>query len=304
MLEIWYNAADLGVTPSQLTKGGLLSDLTLFHFDDGRQSFEDLGKPNGIRYWLESDLMSALEYQTGASFRKVITRAMQACLSLGIPTEENFILQDGQYKLTRFACYLIAMNGDPKKPQVAAAQVYFAALAETFRHHLQHAESIDRVLIRREMTDGLKTLASTAKSHGVQNYAYFQNAGYRGMYNMDLARLTAFKGVDGDKEMLLDRMGKDELAANLFRITQTDAKIKNQQLHGQRTLENAAFEVGKTVRKTMMEISGTAPEHLPIADHIKDVKKALKETSKKFKKLDGSKKKISGQGASGDQPVT
>src|SRR5262245_14583572 len=155
--------------------GAVTTALTVFHFEDGRESFEDLGKPNGIRYWLESDLMRALEYQTAQSFRKVITRAMQACLSLGIPTEENFILTDGQYKLTRFACYLIAMNGDPKKPQVAAAQIYFAALAETFRRHQDHAENIDRVLVRQEMTDGLKSLCSTAKRHGVQNYAFFQN---------------------------------------------------------------------------------------------------------------------------------
>lgn len=242
-----------------------MNELTVFHFDDdGRASFEDFGKPNGIRYWLEADLQKCLDYQTTASFRKVITRAMQACLTLGIGCEGNFILAAGGYKLTRFACYLIAMNGDTKKPQVAAAQVYFAALAETFQSHLEHTDGIDRILVRHEMTDGIKTLASTAKSHGVSNYAFFQNAGYRGMYNMDLARLTAFKGVDIDKEMLLDRMGKDELAANLFRITQTDAKIKNENLRGQHKLERAAEDVGKRVRQTMIEISGSAPEHLPV----------------------------------------
>lgn len=185
---------------------------------------------------------------------------------------------------------MIAMNGDVKKPQVAAAQVYFAALAETFNNRVEHADGIDRILIRREMTDGMKTLSSTASRHGVENYAFFLNAGYRGMYNMDLARLTAFKGVDGSKEMLLDRMGKDELAANLFRTTQTDAKIKNENLQGQPKLESAAEDVGKRVRQTMMEISGTAPEHLKVAPHIKEVTKRIKETSKKFKKLDGKPK--------------
>jgi DNA-damage-inducible protein D len=230
-----------------------------------------------------------MDYQTELSFRKVITRAMQACLSLGISTEENFMLSDGSYKLTRFACYLIAMNGDSKKTNIAAAQVYFAALADTFQKHIEHADGVDRVLVRNEMTDGLKSLGSTAKRHGVENYAFFQNAGYRGMYNMDLARLTSFKGVTGG-EILLDRMGKEELAANLFRITQTEAKIKNDKLQGQHMLEKTAHDVGRTVRQTMITISGTPPEHLPVAEHIKDVKKKLKDTSKKFKKLDTTKK--------------
>ena len=230
---------------------------------------------------------------------------MQACLTLGISCEEHFILTDGQYKLTRFACYLIAMNGDSKKSQVAAAQVYFAAIAETFRHAIEHAENIDRVLIRKEMTDGLKSLCSTAHRHGVDNFAYFQNAGYRGMYNMDLATLTRFKGLDA-KAVLLDWMGKSELAANLFRITQTEEKIKNENLHGQRRLENAAEDVGRRVRRTMIEISGTHPEHLKVAEHIKDVKKKLKDTSKKFKKLDGKpkgKKTIEDKRGEGNPPA-
>ena len=256
-----------------------MTQLTIFHFDEGRPSFEDLGEPNGGRYWKEEDLRRALDYQTPQSFRKVITRAMQACLSLSISTEENFRLgPDGQYKFTRFACYLVAMNGDTKKVQVAAAQLYFAALAETFQQHVEHCEGIERVLIRQEMTDGMKVLSSTAKRHGVTNYAFFQNAGYRGMYNMDLARLQSFKGIS-DGEILLDRMGKDELAANLFRITQTDAKIKNEQLQGQRILEKVAHDVGQKVRHTMIELSGTAPENLPIAEPIGTVKKKLKETA-------------------------
>lgn len=245
-----------------------MSDLlNIFVFEDDKDNFEKLGKSNGVRCWMESDLMVALGYQSAASFRNVIIRAMQACLTLGIPTDEAFIPSDGQYKLTRFACYLIAMSGDSKKPLVAAAQVYFATLAETFNDHLQHAESIDRLLVRQEMTDGMKTLSSTAKRHGVQNYAFFQNAGYRGMYNMDLARLTAVKGVQTGG-LLLDYMGKEELAANLFRVTQTESRIKNQNLQGQNQLERAAHEVGRKVRQMMIENTGKAPEVLPITEHI------------------------------------
>lgn len=265
-----------------------MNEMTVFHFEDSQLSFEDLGKPNGTRLWSEADLMRVLDYKTKESFRKTINRAMQACLSLNIHTEDNFLLVDGEYRLTRFACYLVAMNGDPKKSQVAAAQVYFAALAETFQSHIEHADGIDRVLIRTEVTDGQKSLTSTAKRHGVQNYAFFLNAGYRGMYNMDLTRLAAFKGAR-QGECLLDRMGKTELAANLFRITQTDEKIKNENIVGQPRLELAAHDVGKKVRETMISLSGNAPEHLPLSVHIKDVKQKLKTTSKNLKKLDKPK---------------
>jgi DNA-damage-inducible protein D len=268
-----------------------MSDGSMFHFDEGRESFEDLGIANGTRTWRATDLMRVLGYQNEKSFYSAITRAMQACLSLGIKTEENFIPYEGSYKLTRFACYLVAMNGDTKKAEVAAAQAYFAALADTFQSHLEAADGIDRVLIRDEMTSGMKALGSTAKEHGVTNYAFFQNQGYRGMYNMDLTMLTRFKGVPSGQS-LLDRMGKAELAANLFRITQTDEKIRNESLHGQQQLEGAAFSVGRTVRQTMEQISGKKPEHLPIAAPIKEVKKALKSTGKKLKELDSGAQRV------------
>ena len=247
------------------------TELAVFHFEKGKTSFEDLGIQNGDRTWTEADLMHALGYVEGGSFRKAITRAMQACLSLGIATEENFHLVDGGYKLTRFACYLVAMNADSKKPQVAQAQMYFAAIAQTFTTAIEHADGIERIAIRDEMTDGMKSLVGTAKSHGVTNYAFFQNAGYRGMYNMDLARVAEFKGLPHG-EKLLDRMGKVELAANLFRITQTEERIKNRNIRGQGQLENTAHGVGREVRRIMTDNNGTAPEHLRLAQPIKDVK--------------------------------
>lgn len=255
---------------------------TLFHFDENRQSFEDLGRDNGATHWDEPIVMEALGYESVPSFRKAITRAKQACLSLGIQCEEHFVLQeDGKHAITRFGCYLVAMNGDPRKPQVAAAQAYFATIAETFQTHLEHAEAFDRVLIRDEVTDGQKSLASVAKAHGVQKYNFFLNKGYMGMYNMSLVALKQYKGVPA-KQILIDRMGKTELAAHLFRITQTAEKITKEDIRGQRDLEKTAHDVGKKVRRTMQELSGATPEDLPAVGHIKDVKKKLKRTPKRL----------------------
>ena len=269
---------------------------------DGRAGFEDLGRMNGVRYWTEPDLMASLGCQNAQAFRRVVARAMQACLSLGIQTEENFSLDGPFYRLTRFACYLVAMNGDSKKPHVAAAQVYFAHIAESFQKQLQGAGGIDRLLIREEMADGQKALQGTAHRHGVENYAFFLNAGYRGMYNMSLKRLEKFKNLPPG-ERLLDRMGKDELAANLFRVTQTDAKIRNENIHGQVSLERAAETVGTRVRKAMQELSGTAPEHLSLAEPIRDVRKSSRETNRGFRRLDGPKKLKAKAAKKGPQSV-
>ena len=261
---------------------------SLFHFNEDQPSFEDLGQTNGATHWRECDVMDSLDYQTKSAFRKALMRAKQACLSIGLNCEEHIVLQqDGEHLLTRFGCYLVAMNGDPSKPQVAAAQAYFATLAATFKTQLEHSDGIDRMLIREEVTDGQKSLSSTAKSHGVMNYAFFQNKGYMGMYNMSLDRLCNYKGVE--KKHLLDRMSKAELAAHLFRITQTDERIKRDNIRGQYRLEQAAQEVGATVRKTMMDLSGTAPEDIPVADHLREVKKAIKGASKALKFIDDEK---------------
>lgn len=265
----------------------MADELTVFHFEDGKPSFEDLGQPNGTTHWSEEVLMDSLGYENQGAFRKAVMRAKQACLSAGLHSEEHFQLQpDGSHIYTRFGCYLVAMNGSPSKPQVAAAQTYFAALAQTFHSHLEHADAIDRMLIRDELTDGQKSLVSTAKRHGVVNYAYFHNSGYMGMYNMSLSSLCELKGTK-DGTQLMNRMGKTELAANLFRVTQTDAKITNQNIRGQMALEDAARTVGQTVRKTMIDTSGTKPEHLPLSEDVTQVKKKIKGTSKR---LDGPKK--------------
>lgn len=268
-----------------------MTDLDLFHFDDTRQNFEALARANGFRYWLASDLMRCLGYDHMAPVLKAVNKAIAACATLGIPIGDNFVeVREGgtgerDWHLSRFACYLTAMNGDPRNQKVAKAQVYFAALAESFRQYVQEADQVERVLVRGEISERENALSSTAKAQGVENYAFFQNAGYRGMYNMNLSKIRQLKQVPSGRSPL-DFMGKTELAANLFRITQTDEKIKNENVRGQKPLERAAENVGRQVRETMRKISGTPPERLPPARDIHHVRSDLKQTNRHFAKLD------------------
>jgi DNA-damage-inducible protein D len=270
----------------------------LLPFDHSKHNFEALGEAEeGTRVWYARDLMLMLGYENFDTFEKSsINKAIGACTTLGIPVLENFQQVkreiDGRpcrdFKLTRFACYLTAMNGDVRRPQVAAAQAYFASMAEAVRKSIQNADNVERVLIRDDISERERSLSGIAHAAGVEVYGFFQNAGYRGMYNMDLFRLKQLKGIKTDRSVL-DFMGKQELAANLFRITQTEAKIKNERVHGQGALEAAANEVGRRVRATMIQTSGTRPEHLPVAEDIKVVKKSLKTARKEFEKLDKTK---------------
>lgn len=271
---------------------------SVFHFDDNKKNFNDLSHQNGFTYWLARDLMDSLGYESYQTFKKAINKAVQACTTLNIDIMDNFQQQSrdfngktvDDYRLSRFACYLVAMNSDPNKRQVAQAQAYFATLAETFRRYVEESEDVERILVRDEITDHEKTLSSTAQEAGVQGqgFALFQNAGYRGMYNMNLKQLKKIKGIP-DKRSPLDFMGKEELAANLFRITQTEAKLRNENVQGQRNAEKTAEGVGRKVRQTMKEISGTTPESLPTGEDIKQVKSAIKSSQKEFAKIDKKK---------------
>jgi DNA-damage-inducible protein D len=246
--------------------------MNLFHLDADKPSFEGLGQTNGGKFWYAGDFMKMLGYESYQAFQKPINKAIATCTALNIPVVENFeqvrreiggeIVQD--IKLTRFSCYLVAINGDVKKPQVAAAQAYFVTMAEAFRQFIQGTDEVERVQIREEVSERERSLSAVAFTAGVENYPFFHNAGYRGMYSMDLIQLREVKGVVQGRSVL-DFMGRQELAANLFRITQTEAKIEKESIRGQGSLEKAAHEVGRTVRKTMIELSGTAPENLPAA---------------------------------------
>lgn len=269
----------------------------LFHFDEARPDFNQLANENGFLYWYASELMPLLGYQHWDSFKKVVQKAVATCTTLNIDIFDNFVQERRDmkgkpfvdYRLSRFACYLVAMNGDVKKTEVAQAQAYFAVVAEAFRKYIEEAEDVERVTVRDEITEHEKTLSAVAKKAGVTHYGLFQNKGYLGMYNMNISRLREHKGIP-PKRSPLDFMGKEELAANLFRVTQTEAKIKNEGIKGQRNAENAAYKVGKKVRRTMQEISGNTPESLPTAEDIRKVKSTLKASQKEFAKLDKQKK--------------
>ncbi len=270
--------------------------LDVFHFEPDRENFETFSRANGETFWYASELMKMLGYQTLASFRNAINRAMTACSALNIAVSENFREEkreiDGKpqidWKLSRFACYLTAMNGDVKKPQIAAAQAYFATMAEAVTRYIQSAEDVERVAIRDDITEREKSLSGVAGSAGVTVYGYFQNAGYRGMYNCNINDLRRIKSLPANRSPL-DFMGKQELAANLFRLTETEARIVNEGIKGQQPCEAAALSVGRAVRQTMMNTSGTRPEDLAPADDIKNVQKGLKEAHKEFRQIDKPK---------------
>lgn len=271
-----------------------MPDIEVFSENQQTNLFEKSSYENGDTYWYASDLMKFLGYDDKAKFRKAITKSQTACLNLNLPVEENFISErreNGQpdTKLTRFACYLVSMNADPGKVEVARAQAYFVTIAESLRLFREEADGVMRVQLRGELTGREKSLSGVANEAGVFQFGLFQNAGYRGMYNMNISQLRNFRGIP-DNRTPLDYMGKTELAANLFRITQTEEKLKVENVRGQRNCEIAAEYVGKEVRNTMKKVSNTAPEQLPLSDDMKIVKKQIKQTAKNLKRIDKRKR--------------
>lgn len=258
-------------------------------------SFEDFGRDeNGCMYWRASVFMQMLGYNEMKSFQNAINRAIRACMSLGIEFNDHFIhVQEleKEYKLTRFACYLIAMNGDPKKEPVAKAQIYFAQQTRKIEVMIEQAvENLERIIIRDELKEGTKELQKAAAKAGVTKFDNFNNQGYLGLYNMNLYQLRKRRGLNV-KDNISDFMGRTELAANLFRVTQTEEKLKNSpHIKTQNAAENAHLEIAKRVRQMVIANTGTSPENLPIAKKIDEAKKDFKKLKKTFDKLDKPKK--------------
>lgn len=271
-----------------------MSKINTYNNDNGL-SFEDFKNQNGFAFWWASELMLMLGYPNIKSFKNVIDRATKALISLGINHYENIIHttreKDGEskedFKLTRFACYIVAMNADPKKSEVAAVQAYFAEQTRKFELYVQGNDDIDRVLIREEIKEGHKALDSIAKSANVEDYAKFMNAGYIGMYNMLNVDLARKRGVDSKK--LFETMGRAELAANLFRITQTEERIKSKKIKGQSALEQTHHDVGREVRDMVIRNTGKRPEMLPQEKELPSLKKELKQGFREMNKLDNPK---------------
>lgn len=256
-------------------------------------SFEDFRNENGICFWWATDLMKMLDYKDFKSFQKAIDRAIKACITLSIPHDDNFTSttrdingeQSKDFKLTRFACYLIVMNADSKKEPVAAAQVYFAQQTRKFELFIENSDQFERILIRDEIKEGNKSLAAVAKSHGVTDYARFANAGFLGLYNMLNVTLADRRKIQPGQ--LYDHMGRTELAANLFRITQTEEKIKNFSIKGQWNLEATHMGVGKEVRDIIIKNTGKTPEQLPVIqkflpEMVEEEKIKIRLTGNKF----------------------
>jgi DNA-damage-inducible protein D len=268
------------------------------YFDISNPAFEDSFHTNGQIFWYASEFVKRLGYNEYSPTMSPINKAMSVCLSLpSIVTADHFREEvrtiDGKpikdFKMSRFACYLVAMNSDIKKEAVVKAQAYFAAFTAQIHEYIKTQNDIERVPLRKEISEHEKSLSATAKLYGVVQYAYFANKGYMGLYNMPIHKLRELKNIP-DGETPLNYMGAEELGANIFRITQTDAKIKREGLHGQNALETAAYHVGKAVRNAIAETGGTMPEDLPPEVHIKKIESDLKKTSKAFGKED--KKKI------------
>lgn len=229
-------------------------------------TFEDFKNENGITFWWATTFMRFLGYQNLKSFQKAIDRATKTCITLGISHYENFMPQQRtdangdiyqDIKLTRFACYLTAMNADNKKPEVAQAQLYFIEQTRRFEVYIQDQQEIERLTIRDELREGHKSLFAAAKKGGVENYANFQDAGYLGMYNMRAGQLAQKRNID--PKQLLEYMSRTELAANLFRITQTEERIKNFGINGQNNLEHTHRKVGAEVRQIVQQNTGKKP---------------------------------------------
>ncbi len=268
-------------------------------FEGVRQLDED-----GNEYWLARDLAPLLDYQDWRNFMQVVEKARIACRKSERVVEDHFgdvtkmvgigsgaQREIADVRLSRYACYLIVQNGDPSKPVIANGQTYFAM--QTRRQELNDSEKFSqlsenekRLAIRNELAEHNKYLAAAAKDAGVEtslDYAIFQDHGYKGLYGgMGAKDIHARKGLK-QRQKILDHMGSTELAANLFRATQAEEKLKRDNVHSKQHANQAHFAVGQKVRETIKELGGTMPESLPTPEQ------SLKQVEGAKKKLDQKK---------------
>ena len=249
---------------------------------------------NGAEFWSSRDLAKTLEYVDYRKFLGVIGRAKRACENSGEVIHNHFVHTDEMVEigsgaerkletifLSRYACYLIVQNSDPTKVVVAKGQTYFAIQTHRQETTDNLMEDNKRVFLREEIKKHNTSLIKTAKVAGVQNYAIFQNAGYKGLYGgLTMQDIHKRKRLSKSQQ-ILDHMNSEELAANLFRATQTDAKIRRENIKGESNANFAHFEVGQKVRNTIANIGGTMPENLPVVDGVGKAKTRIKKFERK-----------------------
>lgn len=264
--------------------------------------FESIRHINGYgeEFWYARDLQIAIEYKEWRNFLKVIDKAKIACQGSSNAVSDHFVevnkmvsigsgaeREINDIELSRYACYLIVQNGDPRKKVIALGQSYFAIKTrqqELIENYDNLDEDTKRLAIRNEMKVHNKSLAEAAKLAGItepMDYAIFQNKGYQGLYGgMSRKDIQLHKGLKPSQD-ILDHMGSTELAANLFRATQTDEKIRKENIVGKEAANRTHYEVGKKVRQTIKELGGTMPENLPTpTKSIKQIEREQKRLNK------------------------
>lgn len=265
--------------------------------ENANKSFEDIKHKDkeGREYWYARELQAVLDYKEWRKFETVIEKAKKSCENSEISAIDHFVGSDKMveigsgarrikkdYKLTRYACYLIAQNGDSRKKVIALAQTYFAI--QTRKQEIQEKEyslltEDEKRLYQRNLTKkGNYSLNHTAKKAGVKNFNQFHNSGYKGLYNGETADDIAKRKGLRYREEILDNMGSEELIANLFRISQTEQKLKREEIQTEKEANQTHYEVGTKIRNTIKELGGTMPEDLPTP------KKSLKQLEKETKK--------------------
>ena len=247
-----------------------------------KKVFEDIKHIDefGNEYWLARELMKALEYKEWRKFDKVIKKAMEACTGSNYYTLDHFVFEDkmvsigsntirkiDDYKLSRYACYLIVQNCNPRIKIIALAQTYFAIQTRkqelSEKEYNELTEDEKRLYRRNQARKGNYNLNQTAVNSGVKDLARFHNAGYKGLYNGETADDIFKRKKLRYREDILDNMGSEELADNIFRIAQTDAKLKRDNVDNEYTANSVHYEVGKEVRNSIKRLGGTMPENLP-----------------------------------------